>query len=109
MKNTMKMIAVLGVTLMAGVAFADETTAVAGITTLETFKHVNLAAFAAYLGLGLAALGCALGQGKVAAAALEGMARNPQAADKIFVPLLLSLAFIEALGIYALVVALLKT
>jgi F-type H+-transporting ATPase subunit c len=108
MKNSLKLMVIAGVTLFAGAALAQEATA-AGVTTLETFKHTNLAALGAYFGLGLAALGCGLGQGKVASAALEGIARNPQAADKIQTPLILSLAFIEALGIYALVVALLKT
>jgi F-type H+-transporting ATPase subunit c len=108
MKTSLKLIAIAGVTLLGGYAFAQEATA-AGVTTLTEFKHTNWAALGAYLGLGLAALGCGLGQGKVASAALEGIARNPQAADKIQTPLILSLAFIEALGIYALVVALLKT
>ena len=39
-------------------------------------------------------------------AAMEALGRNPEAADKIFTPLILSLAFTEAIGIYALVVAL---
>jgi F-type H+-transporting ATPase subunit c len=47
----------------------------------------------------------ALGQGRAAAAALEGIARNPGAADKLQTPLLLSLAFMEALGILAFVIA----
>ena len=59
------------------------------------------------LGIGLAAFGGALGQGRAAAAALEGIARNPHASGKIFTPLILGLALIESLVIYALVVALL--
>jgi F-type H+-transporting ATPase subunit c len=38
--------------------------------------------------------------------ALEALGRNPEARDAIFVPLILGLAFTEAIGIYALVVAL---
>ena len=60
-------------------------------------------ALAAGLGLGLAAIGGALGQGKAASAALEGIARNPGAADKLFTPFILALALIESLVIYALV------
>lgn len=60
-------------------------------------------ALSAGLGLGLAALGGALGQGRAAAAALEGIARNPGAADKLFTPFILALALIESLVIYALV------
>ncbi|PIE18500.1 MAG: ATP synthase F0 subunit C [Proteobacteria bacterium] len=62
-------------------------------------------ALAAGLGLGIAAFGGALGQGRTAAAALEGIARNPGASDKIFTPMILGLALIESLVIYALVIA----
>jgi len=57
------------------------------------------------LTLGLAAFGGAFGQGKAAAAALEGIARNPQAAGKIQVPLIVSLALMEGLTIFSFVVA----
>ena len=57
------------------------------------------------LAIGLAALGGGLGQGKAAAAALEGICRNPSASQKVFTPMLLGLAFIESLVIFALVIA----
>jgi F-type H+-transporting ATPase subunit c len=57
------------------------------------------------LAIGLAALGGGLGQGRAAAAALEGICRNPSAAQKVFTPMLLGLAFIESLVIFALVIA----
>lgn len=60
-------------------------------------------ALASGIGLGLAALGCGLGQGKMVAHAMEGIARNPGAAKDMFVPMILGLAFIEALTIYALI------
>ncbi len=69
------------------------------------FSQGGLIALAAGLGLGIAAFGGALGQGRTAAAALEGIARNPGAADKIFTPMILGLALIESLVIYALVIA----
>ncbi len=53
------------------------------------------------LGLPIAAVGGALGQGRAAASALEGIARQPEAAGEVRVLLLLSLAFIESLVIYA--------
>jgi len=62
-------------------------------------------AMAAGLAIGIAALGGALGQGKAAAAALEGIARNPNASDKLFTPMILGLALIESLVIYALFIA----
>jgi F-type H+-transporting ATPase subunit c len=61
---------------------------------------------AAAIAIGVGALGPGLGLGFIGAKAMEALGRNPEAADKIFVPLILSLAFTEAIGIYALVVAL---
>jgi F-type H+-transporting ATPase subunit c len=55
------------------------------------------------LGLGMAAVGCGLGQGKMVQGAMEGISRNPKAAKDMFVPMILGLAFIEALTIYALI------
>ncbi|NNE17263.1 MAG: ATP synthase F0 subunit C [Myxococcales bacterium] len=62
-------------------------------------------AMAAGLAIGIAAFGCGLGQGRAATAALEGIARNPNASGKILVPLILGLALIESLCIYALVIS----
>ena len=67
----------------------------------------GIIALAAGLGIGVAAAGAGLGQGRGLAAAMESIGRNPNAADRIQTPMILGLAFIEALGIYALVVALL--
>ena len=64
---------------------------------------------AAALAISIAAFGGALGQGKTAAAALEGIARNPAAQPKIFVPMIIGLALIESLVLYAFVIALVKT
>jgi len=57
------------------------------------------------LAIAIAAFGAALGQGRMAAAAMESIGRNPNAADKIQLPMILGLAFIEALAIYALIIA----
>lgn len=64
-------------------------------------------AIAAAIAIGLAALGGALAQAKIGAAAMEGIARNPQAKDNMFVPMVLGLVLIESLVIYALVVSIL--
>jgi F-type H+-transporting ATPase subunit c len=58
----------------------------------------------AVLGFGIAAGLASLGQGKIGAAALEGTARNPSAAGKIQTMMILGLAFIESLVIFALVI-----
>lgn len=61
--------------------------------------------FAMALAIGLAALGGGMGQGRAVAAALEGICRNPNSAGKVLVPMLLGLAFIESLVIFALIIA----
>lgn len=61
-------------------------------------------AIASGIGIAIAAFGGALGQGRAVSTALEGIARNPGASDKMFTPLILGLAFIESLVIYALVI-----
>ena len=61
---------------------------------------------AAALAVGLAAIGPGIGQGTAASKAVEGIARQPEAEGQIRATLLLSLAFMESLTIYGLVVAL---
>lgn len=68
-------------------------------------QNAGLIALAAGLGLGVAALGAALGQGRATAAAMESIGRNPNSADRIFTPLIVGLALMEALALYALVIA----
>lgn len=60
------------------------------------------------VGFAIAAGLAALGQGKVASAACEGMARNPGAGSRIQTVMILGLAFIETLVIFTFVVVLLK-
>ena len=63
---------------------------------------------AAAFGMGIAAFGCGLGQGRIGAAALEGIARNPGAAKNIFTPMLLSLAFVETLVLFTFLMIIIK-
>jgi F-type H+-transporting ATPase subunit c len=65
----------------------------------------GLIALAAGLGLGIAAFGAALGQGRATAAAMESIGRNPNSADRIFTPMIIGLALMEALALYAFVIA----
>ncbi len=89
-----------------GIAFLTGASAFAqGDAAANTYSMYSMFALAAGLAIGIAASGAALGQGRAAAAALEGIARNPGAADKLTTPLVLSLAFMEALGIFAFVIA----
>jgi F-type H+-transporting ATPase subunit c len=62
-------------------------------------------AIGAGLAIGLAALGGGLGQGRAASAALEGIARNPQASGKIFTPMIIALALTESLVLLSWLIA----
>ena len=75
----------------------DTKTAVDGV--------VNLVPLAKAIAIGIGALGPGLGIGFIGAKAMEAIGRNPEAASKILVPMLLAAAFAEAIAIYALVIA----
>ncbi len=72
-------------------------------------NNKGLGYIGAVVGFGIAAGLCGLGQGRVAAAACEGLARNPGAYKGVPLPLILGLVFIETLVIFTLVVVLLRT
>lgn len=57
------------------------------------------------LAIGLGSVGPAIGIGWIGSKAMEAIGRNPEAAGKILVPMLLVAAFAEAVAIYALVIA----
>ncbi len=58
------------------------------------------------LAIGIGTLGPGIGQGRAAGSALEGMARNPGMSGKLLSTMIIGLALMESLAIYALVVAL---
>ncbi|HWU43388.1 MAG TPA: ATP synthase F0 subunit C [Bdellovibrio sp.] len=101
----MKKMFVVLATLLASVSvFAQEGAAAAAAAGTGSDK--GLIAIAAALAISLSVFGGALGQGKTAATALDGIARNPAASGKILIPMILGLALIESLVIYALIIAL---
>lgn len=57
------------------------------------------------LAIGLGAAGPAIGVGMIGSKAMEAIGRNPEAAGKILVPMLIVAAFAEAIAIYALIIA----
>jgi len=57
------------------------------------------------LAIGIGSIGPGLSIGFIGAKAMEAIGRNPEAAGKILVPMLLAAAFAEAIAIYALVIA----
>lgn len=89
---------VLGV-FVSGLVYA-ETGDVAAASGLAAFGPFFMMAFASGLGT--------LGQSRAAAAALEGIARNPQAVSQVQTPLILSLAFMESLVLFSLLVVFVK-
>jgi F-type H+-transporting ATPase subunit c len=103
MKRFLTVLMLLGifVCFAYGIAFSSEGAAPAagGDSGVK-----QAAALAAGIGLGIAALGGALGQGKGLAAALEGISRNP-ARRKDTYTMLIGLAMIESLVIYSLVIS----
>lgn len=66
----------------------------------------NITTLAAGLAIGLGAIGPGIGIGLLVARAMEAIGRNPEAEPAIRLNMVLGLAFAEAIGIYALVVAL---
>lgn len=62
--------------------------------------------FALPIGVGIAAIGSALGLGRAVGSAMEAIGRQPEAAGKIQTSMVIGAAFIEALTIYALLTVL---
>jgi F-type H+-transporting ATPase subunit c len=91
------LILVLGLTSMA-MAAVDSQVAAAG---MWVFFGI---AIACGVGIGLAALGTGIGMGNAINGALQGTARNPEAGGKIMTTMIIGLALIESLCIYALVI-----
>ncbi len=78
------------------------------LTAAAAGPHSGLVAIAAAIAIGLAVFGGTMAQGKASSAALEGIARNPAAQEKMFTPFILALALIESLVILAFLVAFIK-
>jgi F-type H+-transporting ATPase subunit c len=95
-------IVMLNVFLLLGissVAFAAEGEAQAA--GLWSFFGI---AIACGFGIGVAAMGTGLGMGHAINGALQGTARNPEAGGKIMTTMIIGLALIESLCIYALLI-----
>lgn len=86
---------------MIGFAFAAESDAVSGMDMIKAYSFAG-----AVIGLGIAALGGAIGMGHTTAATISGIARNPGVSGKLLGTMFVALALIEAQVIYALVFAL---
>lgn len=74
-------------------AFANE--AAAGASKGDWGSYVGVG-----IGMALAVMAAATAQGKIAAAFMDGVSRNPGAQKSMFVPLILSLVFVETLVLF---------
>jgi len=89
----------LGLLLMAATAAAQGANQTAVVD-----NHRSAIAIGAGIGFAIAVFGGALGQSKIGAAACEGAARNPGAAGRIQTMMILGLALIESLVLFALLI-----
>lgn len=97
-KSKLVFLVALLLTLFAAPALAQDGAAGDG--------GANLGLLGAAVGIGIAAAGGAIGQGRATGEACAGLARNPGAGGRIQIMLLIGLAFMESVVIYALVIAL---
>ena len=88
--------------MLAPAALASE----AGEMSDAKLSYYSFATLGCAIGIGLAALGTGIGMGSGLGKACEGVARNPGVSGKIMTTLIVGLALIESLCIYALVVVL---
>lgn len=67
--------------------------------------EANLTPLATGIAIAVGALGPGLGIGYGVGKAMEAIGRNPEASGTLFLPLIIGLAFAEAIAIYALIIA----
>jgi len=101
-----KLVSISGVSLLFVLMLAPMLFAAEAKATPEVIQFFCWVAVATGIGMGLAAVGTGIGQGNGVQGACDGIARNPEASGKILTALILGLAMIESLAIYALVIEL---
>lgn len=74
---------------------------------ISLLLDIGFAIMGAGIGAGLAAIGAGIGIGKIGSSAMEGMARQPEAANKIQTGMLIIAALIEVIALFGVVVCLL--
>lgn len=106
MKKSLKMFFFTAVaTLMASPAFAETAAAQSGGSSTKVWFFITVAIVTSVC-MTLAAIGTSWSQSKAIRSAVEGIARNPGAGGTILTTMLIGIAMIESLAIYALVIAL---
>jgi F-type H+-transporting ATPase subunit c len=108
MKKIMNVAAVVlilsGLFTMATPALAQEKGAPAGATATGVANMLSGKAFGSGIGAGLVMIGAAMGFGKIGAAALESMARQPEVAGKVQTAMIIIGALLEGATFFALIV-----
>ena len=99
----MKRVVLAGLIMLAITLFATVALAEAGDAKAAVIQYTVLAAG---LAIGLGAIGSGIGMGTAIGGACEGTSRNPEAGGRILTTMIIGLAMIESLTIYALVIAL---
>ncbi len=106
-KSIITVIVMAVLLLTAGLALAQEGTAPAGTGLNAGYTiYFALSVLGAGLAIGLGACGTGVGMGSAVRGALEGAARNPDTYGRLLTTMMIGLAMIESLAIYALVIAL---
>lgn len=100
----MKKLRMLGLATLAMAFTAITAAAQTGTQAAAGDNHRGYIAIAAGIGFAIAVFGGAIGQSKIGAAACEGAARNPGAAGRIQTMMILGLALIESLVLFALLI-----
>jgi F-type H+-transporting ATPase subunit c len=100
------LLSLVSVALAAPVAFAEDAACNMAAGSFNVKSVYAMVAHGSGLGIGLAALGTGVGMGIAVNGALNGISRNPSASGKLMTTLIIGLAMIESLAIYALVVVL---
>jgi F-type H+-transporting ATPase subunit c len=77
------------------------------VEEMPDMADANLAHIASGFGAGLVTIGAAYGIGRIASAAMEGSARNPQSAGDVRTSMIISCALIEGVALFGTVVCLL--
>ena len=95
-----RLITLLPFLMISSTAFAQEAATTGGWSDLQA-KAIKASCY--FFAVGLAAFGGTKAQSAAASVALEGIARNPSAADKIMTPMILALALMESLVIFTLI------
>ena len=103
---TMGVLAILSVLFSASLAVAAEATAPGAPVDYTKAIVIACSLLAAGLAMALGTIGTGIGMGNGLSGATNAVGRNPEAHGKILITMMVGLAMIESLAIYALVIAL---